>query len=241
MKKIFLLLILSFPIATMAQDEFKDRFFIGFVSSYYIDFISSPMSIVDLSRTIDDGVGGTIQTPDTAVPFQTRFISFISIGVEPRYNLYQFNENAAIAIAAPMTLGFGQAFEQNEDVEGARGYGNFQLPILLKFYMGTNSTYESTEDFGFSAGAGFEYNKLALIPTDENQRILDANRGWIMPTFSVSVHFWRGNSPIEINFKHGRGALSSYRVNSTGSPLPDGERFTRANSTKLSFIYLLDY
>ena len=241
MNRLLPILFLLLSLNSQAQDDFKDRFFIGFVSSYYIDFVSSPLSIIDVSRKIDDGVGGFIQTTDTAVPFQSRFLSFVSIGVEPRYNLLELDDNMALALSMPLTIGLGQAFEQNDDVYGARGFGNFQVPLLLKFYLGTNSTYKSTDDFGFSAGAGFEYNKLALVSTEEVQAIKDANKGWIMPTFSASLHFWRGNSPIEINFKYGRGELRSYNTNFTGFPLPDGERLTRANSIKLSFIYLLNY
>ncbi|MFY0643308.1 MAG: hypothetical protein JXR19_02460 [Bacteroidia bacterium] len=241
MNRLLLILFLFASLGSQAQDKFKDKFFIGFVSSYYIDFVSSPLSLIDVSRMIDDGAGGFIQTTDTAVPFQSRFLSFVSIGVEPRYNLLEFEDNMALALAMPATIGLGQSFEQNDDVLGARGFGNFQVPLMLKFYLGTNATYRSTDNFGFSAGAGFELNKVALVSTDDIQAIKDANKAWIMPVFSASLHFWRGNSPIEINFKYGRGELRSYNTNYTGFPLQDGERFTRANSIKLSFIYLLNY
>lgn len=225
-----------------AEDKgIKDKLFLGFVTAYYLDFVSSPLKIIDMSIKLDDGNGGYIQTPDTAVPFQTRYISFVSLGVEPRYNIKEFNENLSLAIAAPITVGFGQAFAQNDDVHGARGFGNIQAPLLLKLYAGSNATYASIADFGISAGAGLEYNKLSIIATEEDNRIVDANKGWFMPTFSASVHFWRGNSPIEVNFKYGRGNLQSYKVNKQGSALVDGERFTRANSIKLSFIYLFDF
>lgn len=223
------------------QNSIKDKLFIGFVTSYYLDFVSSPLKIIDMSRQLPDGSGGFIQTPDTAVPFQTRYISFISLGFEPRLNILEFDKEMALGIAMPITIGFGQAFPHNQDVAGAKGFGNIQVPILARMYFGTNSTYESTSELGISAGAGFEYNKLAIINTDGDNRIKDANRGWIMPTFSASVHFWRGSSPLEVNFKYGVGNIGSYRTNSQGSPLPDGERITRANSIKLSLNYLLDY
>ncbi len=245
MKKILILtfsLFLGFSaVAQEEKSKIKDKLFLGLVTSYYIDFVSSPLKIVDFSRLLDDGNGGVIQTPDTAVPFQTRYISFVSIGFEPRYNIHEFNENVSIGIAMPATIGFGQAYPHNNDVSGARGFGNVQVPLLAKLYFGTNATYDSKADFGFSAGAGVEYNKLALIATDEDKRVKEANRGWIMPTFSGSVHFWRGNSPIEVNFKYGHGIVSTYRTNAQGFPLPDGERITRANSIKLSFVYLLNY
>lgn len=225
-----------------STNKLRERLFIGFVTSYYIDFVSSPLKIVDLSERLDDGQGGFIQTPDTAVPFQTRYISFISLGFEPRYNIYEFNDEMALGLAMPMTIGFGQAFPHNQDVAGAKGFGNLQIPLLARLYFGTNSTYNSASDYlGVSAGAGFEYNKLAIINTDEDNRIKDANRGWIMPTFSVSVHFWRGSSPLEVNFKYGLGEIGTYDTNKQGSKLPDGERISRANSIKLSLNYLLDY
>lgn len=232
----------AFVISSFGQEaesdskNFKDHFFLGFVSSYYIDFVSSPLQIVDFSRELQGG----FTTPDTAIPFQTRYIALFSIGVEARYNFYEHGDNLAFAISMPVTMGFGEAIPQNEDVEGASGYSNIQIPMLLKTYYGTHSTYRNSSEFGVSAGAGFEYNKLGLIATDGREKVKDANKGWIMPVFSLSAHFWRNNAPIEINFKYGKGANSDYSVNKHGQALIDGKRTTRASSTKLSFVYLFN-
>lgn len=230
-KLLFLIPVLLISMGLKAQSDFREKFFLGFVSSYYLDFVSSPLKVVDLSTQF---------STDTAAPFQTRYVSFISLGLEPRYNIKEVNDNIAFAVSMPFTVGFGQAFPHNEDITGATGYGNIQLPLLLKAYVGNSSTYNSTEEFGFSVGAGFELNKIGLIPLDEDNRIKEANTAWIMPVFSGSVHFWRGSTPLEINFKYGRGEQSTYSKTRYGQQLPDGERTTRANSIKLSFVYLFD-
>jgi len=241
MRRIISLILVGICLMASAQDEreskaFKDRFFLGMVSAYYIDFVSSPLQKLD--RSVD--LGGGVITPDTAVPFQTTYLSYVSIGLEPRYNLYEFNEDLAIAVSMPMTVGFGQAFPQNEDVEGASGFGNVQVPLMLKGYYGTQSTYDSRANFGLSAGIGLEYNKLGLVDLDGRNWIKDANKGWFMPCASIAFHMWRNNAPIEVNLKIGRGPMTDYDQDKFGQFLTDGKRKTRASSAKLSFVYLFN-
>ena len=88
-----------------AQSQIRENLFFGLVSSFYIDFISSPVQFVDNSRLIGD----SIRTPDTMVPYQTRYLSFFSIGIEPRYNLFELGDNFSVAISSPITFGLGQA------------------------------------------------------------------------------------------------------------------------------------
>ncbi|MBR9861116.1 hypothetical protein GYB22_10300 [bacterium] len=238
MKKFLLVGVLGlFTLGSQAQSDFKDRFFLGFVSQYYIDFITSPLRIVDRSVLVDPI--NNIYSPDSAVPYQTRYVNFISIGLEPRYNILELSENMAFAVSAPATIGFGQAIPANNDVLGAQGYGSFQLPLLAKFYLGSTATYESTEDIGLSVGAGFELNKVALF-TFQNDGY-DDNKAWIMPVVSGSFHFWRGSSPFEVNVKYGFGQETTYFRNKNGQQLSNGSRTTRASSLKLSFAYLLNY
>lgn len=238
MKRIVLtlLIIVSF-LGVRAQEEFRDKLFLGVISSYYLDFATSPLSTVNLSRDL----GGGIITPDTAAPYQNVYLGLFSIGLDVRYNIHEFNENFALAVSAPVTIGFGEVRPQYDDITGVVGYGSVQVPVLAKFYLGTNATYKSDVDFGVSIGAGYEYNKISLFTTTSNQKLRDANEGWLMPVFSVGIHFWRGNSPLEVNFKYGRGPFTEYSRDRYSNPLSDGRRITSANSTKLSFIYLFDY
>lgn len=226
------------------QKEFKDRFYLGLVSSYYIDFATTPLT------TIGEVYIGEIVDPNDPsktipnygdIPSQTTYNSFFSMGIEPRYNIKDFNENLAFAVSAPLTIGFGQSFPANTTVSGAYGFGSLQIPIMAKIYLGTASTYESNEDFGLSAGLGFEFNKIGLINPGASEEEQNALKPWVMPTASAAVHFWRGNSPMEVNVKYGFGSLQSYQTDQFGQPLVTGERTTRANSIKLTLVYLMNY
>jgi len=225
------------------KQEFKDKFYLGLVSSYYIDFVTAPLTFDRLRVGAEPDPNDPTKYIDKYenVPFQTTYNSFFSMGVEPRYNIKDFNKNLAFGIAAPITIGFGQAFASNENVFGASGFGSIQVPILAKIYLGTASTYASDEDFGLSAGVGFEINKIGIIAPGASELEQDAMRAWVMPSASAAVHFWRGTSPMEVNVKYGFGPISEYRTDKYGQVLSQGPRSTRASSIKLTFVYLMNY
>ena len=128
MRKILAILSLFLiMLAQSADAQVRDNLFLGLVSSFYVDFVSSPVQLVDHSRIIDD----SIRTPNFDIPYQTRYLSFFSIGIEPRYNLFELGDNFALSVAAPITFGLGQAVPHNEDVLGAQGFGSIQVPPFI--------------------------------------------------------------------------------------------------------------
>jgi len=142
--------------------SFSDNFYLGIASSYYIDFVTTPLSFCSLKVGTDpvqdpNDSNNTIFVPRYAdAPFQTSYISYFSFGIEPRYNIKEFSDNLVFAVSAPVTFGFGQAFSANDYVKGGTGFGSVQLPILAKLYLGSASTYQSNQDFGLSVGGGLE-------------------------------------------------------------------------------------
>ncbi|MBT8327995.1 MAG: hypothetical protein KJP21_09755 [Bacteroidia bacterium] len=248
MRNILLLFILSFGVLANAQvletnsgKSLSDRFFLGLASSFYVDFATTPLSSTQeyVGKVVIDSVTTADVYED--VPYQTTYISYFSMGLEPRLNIKEFGDNMAFAISAPVTLGFGQAFPSNEDVNGSYGFGSIQVPLLAKFYVGTGSTYESNEDFGLNIGGGIEMNKIGLINPGSSQEERDASKAWFMPTVCGGVHFWRGSTPMEVNVKYGFGALQTYTHDKFGTKLSGNGRQTRANSIKLTLIYLMNY
>lgn len=242
---IFALLLLA-GVAAKAQNntpdsDFRDRFFLGVNTSYYLDIVTTPLRITTspTGNEIYDTATNQFYPEVADLPNQTTYITFFSFGLEPRYNIKEFTENLALAVSAPASVGFGVAEPANEDVKGVTGYGSFQIPVLVKLYLGSGSTYESNEDFGISAGGGFELNKVALINNSGEDP--STAKAWIMPTVSGGIHFWRGSSPMEVNVKYGFGRLQEYSVDRYNRRLLSGSRTTRASSFKLSFTYLLNY
>ena len=149
-----------------------------------------------------------------------------------------FKENLALAMSAQIAAGFGSTYAASEYAASAEGFGNFQIPVMLRLYYGASATQAAQDDFGVNIGAGYELNKIGVLNFGENKNP-DKNRAWIMPAVALGVHFYRGSSPMEVNLKYGFGPIQNQKIDNFGQPI-FGRHTTRANSIKLSFTYLLD-
>jgi hypothetical protein len=223
--------------------DLNDRFFMAFHSSTYLDFVSSPLR-TELTWSGNVDVNGNRIFVDA--PVQSFNLNIFSFGIEPRFNIREFDDNSALAISAPISLGLGQSGPINNQVLGVSGIGAFQLPILAKLYMGSGSTYKSEKDFGISFGGGLEFNKIGILRMEEVTSSMPANRGWVIPVATLGVHFWRGYNPMEINIKYGAGKIKEYYFDQFGNELTDDQgRVTqgeaKAYSFRLSISYLLNY
>jgi hypothetical protein len=167
--------------------------------------------------------------------------------MEPRLNLKEFDDNSSLSISAPVSFGIGNSFSAaGEDliVRGISGFGSIQVPLLLKLNIGNGSTYTTEKDYGFSAGAGLELNKVGLINLTELSR--QYNKAFVIPSFSAGFTFMRGDTPMEINFKYAFGKVRTQEYDPQGEILKDNNgipyiRNTRGQSLKLSFVYLINY
>ena len=220
--------------------DYKKRLYLGLNNSFYVDFITSPVGTFQIEYAEP---GGGVRYEDAAV--QSRYLSYFTIGIEPRYNLVDFKENLALAMSAQIAAGFGSTYAASEYAASAEGFGNFQIPVMLRLYYGASATQAAQDDFGVNIGAGYELNKIGVLNFGEN-RNRDKNsdapppqQAWIMPAVALGVHFYRGSSPMEVNLKYGFGPIQNQEIDNFGNPIP-GRRTTRANSIKLSFTYLLD-
>ena len=220
--------------------DYKKRLYLGLNNSFYVDFITSPVGTFQIEYAEP---GGGVRYEDAAV--QSRYLSYFTIGIEPRYNLVDFKKNLALAMSAQIAAGFGSTYAASEYAASAEGFGNFQIPVMLRLYYGASATQAAQDDFGVNIGAGYELNKIGVLNFGEN-RNRDKNsdapppqQAWIMPAVALGVHFYRGSSPMEVNLKYGFGPIQNQEIDNFGNPIP-GRRTTRANSIKLSFTYLLD-
>lgn len=226
------------------SDEQRERFFFNTVYSPFLDFVNSP---VYLQSTPVEWDPNQNPTRFEQTPSQILGVSYLSVGIEPRYNLKEWGDNMALAVSMPATIGFAIVGASGNDVAGASGIGNLQIPVLCKLYLGNGSTYRTEKNMGFSFGAGLEYNKLPLLFQSNNSSDEVFRSGWVMPAVSSGLHIWRGNMPMEFNLKFGFGQLRSYSRDKNGEPIKDNttlkdiERFSRAYSFKLTFVYPMSY
>ena len=242
--KYLLLTIGLFASQSMRAQLSSENFFISFSSSIYLDIVKTPLGTVP--TFIGTNPDGSKAYADA--PTQSMQISTYSFGIEPRYNVATLNNDAAVALAIPFSIGLGGAGATNEYVRGVsiQSFGSIQVPVIAKFYYGNSSTYDTEKDFGFSLGGGLEYNQIGLFGGNEDDKAAGLHKGFILPVVSASLHFWRGNSPFEVNMKYGTTSVKEYRIDSFGQPLrnPEGDLISRSakgSSFKLTFLYLLNY
>jgi len=222
-----------------AKKNWKNKFYLGITNTFYIDYVLSPLGTTNFITYDPDPNGGPSVPVNNPAAAQTDYQSVYSFGIEPRYNIIDFEDNLALAISAPITIGLGTSGPASDEVQGSSGFGNFQMPLLLHIYYGTGSTYYAQDDFGINIGAGFELNKLGLFTIASTEEERNMNKAWIMPAVTAGVHFYRGSSPMEVNIKYGFGPIENQIIDGFGNRLKS-RRVTRATSLKLSFIYLLN-
>lgn len=225
-----------------SSDKNAQKFFIAFSTSTYTDVIISP---IKFHRTATGNTDPQGNPTFADIPFQSMQYNIISLGLEPRYNLKEFDENTSLTLAAPVSFGIGVTAPVDDlSVKGSSGFGSFQVPVMVKLFRGNGSTYQTVKDFGFNIGAGMEFNKIGLINlSGETDRF---NKPFVFPCVTAGVLFMRGDSPLEINFKYGFGTFRTQEVNGQGDPLLDNnglpyQRRARGQSIKLSFTYLMNY
>lgn len=247
--KILLILLIS-GYTALAQEEEKrweDNLYIGFTSSTYLDIVKSPLTFAEriVGNDPDPNNPDNVIPRYRKVPYQSMIWNLFSIGIEPRYNLKEISDDAALAVSIPFSFGIGSSLPVMEDIGGFEGFGSIQAPLMLKYYMGNGSTYKSEKAYGVSFGAGIEYNKIGVfgVPSlDESA----TNKAFVLPVASLGMTMWRNNTPFEINLKYGHGRLEEYDVDFNGNPLLNQggfpvSRITRSSSFKVTFVRLMNF
>lgn len=251
MKKIVIISLFQiiglFAFAQEEKTKWEDNFYIGFSSSTYLDIVKSPLTFADriVGNDPDPNDPNKVIPRYRKVPYQSMIWNLFSIGIEPRYNIKVVSNDAALAVSIPFSLGIGSSTAAMEDIGGIEGFGSFQAPLMLKYYMGNGSTYNCEKEYGISFGAGIEYNKVGMLGVpnmDDNA----PNRGFVLPVASLGMTMWRNNMPFEINLKYGHGSIEEYDVDFNGNPLTNAGGFpvsrkTRSSSFKVTFVRLVNF
>ncbi|MCC6722719.1 MAG: hypothetical protein IT243_11005 [Bacteroidia bacterium] len=249
MKKFYILIFLIFvAIALNAQkknndsskenSEFSKKFFMAVTTSTYTDILISPLKYFYGFTGNTDLLGNKIYAD---IPYQSMQTNIVTLGLEPRYNFKEINDNNAISVSIPFGFGIGSSISAAGDdltVRGVEGFGSLQFPIIIKYNTGNGSTYNTQKDFGFNIGGGIEFSKVGLI--NLNGAKSPYNNFFVLPCFTTGITMMRGSSPMEINFKYAFGKLITQSKDTQGILMPEN-RNTRGQTLKLTFVYLLNY
>lgn len=82
-----------------------------------------------------------------------------SLSYFPRYNVIQ-GGNMSLSVGAPVALGAGITSNTQEDDTGL--YFAYELPVVVDFNLGCNSSTESDSHFGGYVGTGFSYYRINI-------------------------------------------------------------------------------
>lgn len=224
-----------------AFTDYEERLFIGIGNSLFLDFISSPLTYTSIEFSdppLTPGGPNVIREEPAAV--QTNYSSVYTVSFEPRYNLLEPTDNFAFAATAPISIGFGQSRPTDNSVQGAFGFGNWQLAMMASMYYGNSATKRAEEEFGFNLSAGYEVNKIGVINLDPEGNSREINKAWIMPTTRIGVQFYRGYTPVEVYVKYGFGPRQDQLIDGNGNNLNAGKSVKRASSLKLAIVYTIN-
>lgn len=139
-----------FLIFSAHKESSAQKFIIGYGLSFYTDVaITAPVQ-----SSLPDG-----STADTQFDF-----SIISLSLEMKYNVYEFNTDLALSVATSPSFGIS-TFEGG--MSEASGFGNVRIPVYLQLDYGNLSTFESMKNFGVGIGIGYQFDNYGLFGENE--------------------------------------------------------------------------
>ncbi len=104
----------------------------------------------------------------------------------PRLSFLE-TEKTSLSIGVPLGIGFGMYSDTYASDEGL--YFSFDVPVVLDFNIGCNSSKENTNGFGGFVGVGFGFQKVSISQTE----YVDYNGESYGPMIRGGVRF-RGSS-----------------------------------------------
>jgi hypothetical protein len=164
MRKAFTLLVLFYTFFSFGQEKEHKKYFQSFGTSIpFLDLFSSPVR--NISVPLPNPAGGQ----QLYVNDNTRYVgvSFLTLNYCFRYNIYEANENRALALSMTPSVGISSivgetGFISTTVTERTFGIGNFNLPVLLEYEFGEGSTSEANIENGGMLGIGVDYSLLPL-------------------------------------------------------------------------------
>lgn len=127
-------------------------------------------------------------------------MSIFNFTLEPRINIYG-KQSFSIYLKAPITFGLSILGEREESniLKGA-GVFNFNLPIMIGFAKGLNSTFTNASKRGIAVSAGYQFMKMPLVGGKAYAILNDADKSvpvgepyvlrknWVMPLVQIDYY-----------------------------------------------------
>ncbi len=81
----------------------------------------------------------------------------------PRYSFMEYGKTS-LSLGVPLGLGFGMYTDTYDSDDGI--YFSLDLPLVLDFNIGCNSSKENDDNFGGFFGVGFGYQLMSISDTE---------------------------------------------------------------------------
>lgn len=75
-------------------------------------------------------------------------------------------EKTSLSIGVPLGIGFGMYSQLDENYGDDGIYFSFDVPLVLDYNIGCNSSRENDDNFGGFFGVGFGYQKVSISQTE---------------------------------------------------------------------------
>ncbi len=204
---VLIVLIVATSFTVNAQRKYPNTFVSAHVM-LFADFILTPQSTEYLTTGMPGYLNNEFVNAGEGLITQSFMINTLSLGAEIRHNVLTINDNLALEVSLPLTLGYGEMRSSpfNEKLAYVQGYGSLQLPILFGIHTNCGSTYSDDHETGFSFRLGSQYTKMGLVrDTKSFENIYAGKTSYFTPVATIGVHFWLGSYITELRLKGGMG------------------------------------
>lgn len=99
------------------------------------------------------------------------------------------SEKSSLSVGVPFGIGFGMYSQMDETSNDDGIYFSFDVPLVLDYNIGCNSSRENEDNFGGFFGVGFGYQKVSISQTESG----DYDGGNYGPLVRGGIRF-RGSS-----------------------------------------------
>lgn len=133
-------------------------------------------------------------------------LSIFNFTLEPRVNLYS-KKDYSIYLKAPVTIGLSIVGDRKvANIHQSTGVFNFNLPIMIGFGKGLNSTFSNVSKRGFAFSFGYQFMKTPLVGAKKTYGIVSYSvplgepyalrKNWGMPL--VQIDFYKSTRKSKV-------------------------------------------
>lgn len=152
-------------------------------------------------------------------------IGLVSVGYEPRLNIYNYYDYISVSVSAPVTASFSAISGRTA------GVFNLHVPLMVEGNFFGQSVYNSYDQKGFSIGLGARYTLAPIVVIDQG----DSKRHWVTPQARLGFK-WENSYGEKRSANVSFGFTKPYRYRTYSQVNPSGYR-TKTTLSGFCFLF----